>query len=234
MKIEQVLPHVKSVVFELSNQCNMQHAQCPLSVEQPVAMLKTNTVLAILHHLSKWDYKGSVSFHRYNEPFVDPRLYFFLEHTDLRVKLCTNGQTLDASTLRDLNNLGVELLHVSAYTEEQRNKIQRVYDAMSEMQMILEAHYHKDLVSLLDIYDRDECSGEKPCGAPLGEIVVNCYGQVALCCKDWQNRHTFGSLYSSPLSIILTSQSFINTWQRLGQRDRFLDICKRCASQRGL
>lgn len=233
-KIEQVFPYVKSVVFELSNQCNMHCPKCPLSVKQPVAVLETGVVLDVLHFLEKWEYKGYISFHRFNEPLIDPRLYFFLEHTDLRVKMCTNGRTLNANTLRDLDNLGVEVLHVSNYVEERRAAIQEIYDAMSEMQMVLEAHYHKYFIALLDGYDRDESFSKKPCGAPLGEVIINCHGQVTLCCRDWQNRYTFGSLYSLPLSVILTSRSFIDTWQRLGQGDRFLDVCKRCASQRGL
>jgi hypothetical protein len=234
MQIEQLLPYIKSVAIELSNQCNMRHAKCPLSVEQPTAILKTSIVLNVLRLLAEWDYEGSISFHRYNEPFVDPRLYFFLEHTDLRVKLCTNGQTLDGGVLRDLDNLGVELMHVSAYTEKRREEVQGIYDALPGMQMTLHAQYHKGFKPLLGIYDRDEILCEKPCGAPLGEIVINCHGQVTLCCSDWQNRHTFGSLYSLSLPVILTSQAFVDTWQRLSQGDRFLDICKRCASQRGI
>lgn len=238
MNLDQLLPHVKSVAIEMSNLCDMagQHPECPLFFQGQAVILDTRIISDVLKTLSDWGYTGSVSFHRYNESFIDPRLYWFLNDpsTDLRVKLCTNGNFLTRSILRDLDSLGVEHLHVSAYTEECRNRIQRTYDAMPEMEMSLEALHHKKFVKLLDIYDRDEWPMDKPCAAPLGEIVINCHGQVTLCCRDWQNRYTFGDLHSLPLSVIITSQTFVDTWERLMRGERFLDICKRCATSRGI
>jgi hypothetical protein len=233
----------QGVAIELSNLCDWAsiHKYCPLSVQREVRILPTVLILDILFELRHWDYRGYVAFHRYNEPLTDPRLYYLLLLRQLIVPhawsyLCTNARYLTRKRLYELAAFGVTRLHASVY--ESREAAPQILEWAEGLPMDITLAGLKGMPhqkDLLTIYDapKDE-RFDKPCGAPLWEVVVTSGGQVGLCCKDWRNHHTSGSLEENSLAEILLSHDVQEAYRRLSAGDRFLDLCSRCKSARGV
>ena len=211
------LAHTRRVAIELSNICPLAsvHTQCPLSVRGEIVILPTTTVLSILDQLGEMGFCGSVAFHRYNEPMADPRLFYFLEARRQSCPgamsyICTCGDwdfLSDYSMFSDLTYLGVATIDISAAP---------LWDG------------------LLGMYEAEQIHSTKPCFAPLDSVEITKDGDVVLCCKDWRSQHAFGNLEDHSLAEILLSDEVQETYRRLAEGDRFLDLCSRCNSSRGL
>lgn len=208
------LAHTRRVAIELSNICPLAsvHTQCPLSVRTEIVILPTATVLSILTQLGEMDFSGSVAFHRYNEPLADPRLFLFLFYRGLNCPkatsyICTSGgDFLRPNIIQDLYEMGVTAINISA-----------------------DARW----AGLLGMYEAEPVYSTKPCLAPLASVEITNAGNVGLCCKDWKDQHAFGNLKDHTLAEILLSDEVQETYRRLSEGDRFLDLCSRCKSARG-
>ena len=69
------------------------------------------------------------------------------------------------------------------------------------------------------------------CKRPLFELPVDYYGNIHLCCMDWNNQFKIGNIFDTPLDEIVCS----NEYQKLMEQSskRLLDescpeICKKC------
>jgi len=249
MKLDEILPLIGQVSIELSNLCDLSacHEECPLHITSgKTIVLPSDVIYDLYDELRDMGYSGALHFSRYNEPLIDPRLYRLIEWArrmlpESEVRLTTNGRFLTSETLGELETLGVGLVHVSLYgnTLEQRRRHDEITDLASGRKMTVQAplprggHYHK---ALIDIYRREpvaETTGCVPCYQPYSDLVINCHGDVTLCCLDWQNRHIFGRVSATPLRKIVQSPAMQGVYETLSQGTRTYDICTRCRSARG-
>jgi len=200
------------ILFELSNLCNMNHEKCPAAhIDHPI-ILPEKIVYHVLEVCQEYNYKGEICFHRYNEPGIDPRLMLFIDKAKkscTRIFFMTNGFYLNKTLEAEFYAHGVSEISVSNYTDP---------------------NYPFD--DRLHFMDRPDTDCNKPCGAPLNEIIITCEGTVGLCCYDWRNDHTFGDLHSMSLPEILLSEKVMKVHERLSIGDRYLNLCKKCIATR--
>jgi MoaA/NifB/PqqE/SkfB family radical SAM enzyme len=228
-----LLEHTSRVSFELSNRCNYAHVHkhCPLYLKRndPPVILMTGLILEVIEYLDKNRFKGSISFHTYNEPLMDPRpfilLLFALERR-LNVMILTNGYYLNQDIAEDLKDSGTTELIVSAYSDAEEERLKKIKVDIPYKVV------RRKLDDRLDMYTKPEVKCNKPCGAPLNEIIIGCDGKVRLCCLDWDSKYTFGNLYEKPLEEILKDPCLQGMYGLLSSGKRDLDICKRCGSSR--
>ena len=186
---------VKAIFFELSNQCNYTyiHPECPTSCQKNKNILPSSVYFKTIDHLSSFDFSGVISFHRYNEPLIDPRLIAFLAYTrnklpNARLRILTNGYYLTQEMVNSLIQSGLNWLEVSAYFNHEYERLVRIN---------VQIPYHVFFATLdnrLDLYTRKPLSLNKPCYSGVNDVTVTCKGQLGLCCLDWKNNHTFGDL----------------------------------------
>lgn len=114
------------VLFELSNRCpySAQHPLCPLHLagERTPKHLEGWIVRGALVELGQAGFSGRIAFHNYNEPTIDPRLFTFIALAKERcpqahVFILTNGYMLDAVMMKELVEVGVDAITVSAYSD---------------------------------------------------------------------------------------------------------------------
>jgi radical SAM protein with 4Fe4S-binding SPASM domain len=225
--------HITRVSFELSNLCNYAHLhkKCPVSRYKDKKILETNIVYKVLDELAEYGFSGEIDFHRYNEPMIDKRLFDFIEYTNKilpnsRVSILTNGSLLNQSVLEKFEKYKIWLITVSSYTFKEHERLIKLKT------VIPYKVYYSHLDDREDIYNRAEINSALPCYATIRDITVNCYGDLSLCCLDWQNRFTFGNVSAKPLKEILNSTPFLEVHNDLFHGKRNLEICKRCDWQR--
>lgn len=225
-------PHIekiRGIYFELSNLCNYAfiHKKCPASYQRTTRILSAQLVFSVIDELAEFEYNGFVSFHRYNEPLIDPRLYEFITYTrkklpNAHIVILTNGFYLNDVIAGELRWKGVNCLMVSAYSIPEFNRLCRMnidypYQVIKSL-----------LDTRLDMYDRTPIDFPKPCYALVNDVTINSEGKVVLCCLDWKNMHEFGDLRKHKLKDIMQEKKFQKAHNDLISGRRNLHLCKRC------
>jgi MoaA/NifB/PqqE/SkfB family radical SAM enzyme len=232
-----IFSHTKRITFWLSNFCNLagQHKPCPLSRVKNISVLPERVILDVLRVAAKYDYKGMVSFHLYNEPTLDPRLVWFMEKTkeflpQCKIMFISNGTALTRDLLQELADHGLDELLISVYSKVDRERFVREDITNVSIPVTLVGG---GLDKRLTLYARNPTKVKIPCWAPLYEIIVTCDARVGLCCFDWDMQHTFGSLLNESLETIITSEAMQQVYKNLTSCNRVLDLCTKCKAFRG-
>lgn len=225
----------ESVVIGLSNFCNLApfHKKCPLHLQwssplcvvEPV-VLSTQVVMHVLNTLAEWDYTKDIGFSIYNEPLLDPRLCHFVYTAKTtvpraQVSIWTNGIFLTRGLVEELHELGVSQFVISPYQDH--GELTRRFQDLPYVTFTSGV-----LDDRLALYAQDAQKNGRPCGAPFRQIVVNCHGDVCLCCMDWKWTRTFGNLYVETLSQVLRKPEMWEVRDRLALGRRDEDPCQRC------
>ncbi len=221
--------YTQQIFFELSNLCNYSrlHGRCPLHHERGVRILPLHIIQETIDVLSKHRFEGTIAFHNYNEPLIDPRLFHLLKYAREKcpkseIYIYTNGFYLDQTILDELVAFGLSRIHVSIYSMKELKRIKKIYFPIS---------YELEVVGLddtLEAYSKSELNLKKKCFAPLGNVIITRDAEISLCCFDWAHVYTFGNLKEQPLDEILRSDFLYAVYKKLSNGERFLDVCKRC------
>ena len=230
---DDIFKHTSRVSIELSNLCNYAgiHKKCPLHLVDEPIILPAKIVFDVLETLGCHNFRGTIAFHTYSEPLLDPRLFKFIEFarkacSHSEVYICTNGYYLDQTLAEELVDSGVSKIRVSAYFRSELERLSKVK---------LSIPFSVELTQLddrLHLYEAEENDTRKPCFAPLNEIIVAREGCISLCCLDWRRLYAFGNLGKQTFEEVMRSGELQVVYERLSRGDRFLPLCKRCGWSR--
>jgi len=220
---------IKRISFELSNICHYSsvHKKCPLHFENKPVILPMKIVCHVLDTVATWCYKGKIGFHTYNEPGIDPRLFMLIEYARKKcpesyIAIMTNGFYLDENLVTEYEDVGVNEILISAYSEKD-------YQLFSSFNTQLKVTIQKPVLDeRLDLYSGEKLFLNKPCHAPYNELMITRKGQVGLCCLDWKKEEVFGDLNIQSLEEVLQSEKMQSAHKKLSQGRRDLNICSHC------
>lgn len=197
LRIEQV----RRISFEISNTCNLAsaHKLCPVNQCKEKIYLSSKVVEKTIDELSQIKYNGTISFHIYNEPLIDPRLFYFIRYAknkcpDSKIYILSNGQNLSQYLVEELEYAGVWMLVVSAYSVNDFNRLKNIKTK------ILFKVFKSVLDERLNMYDVEPLNLTKNCLPFIRDLSVNCYGDFIICCLDWK-RNTVLEIYITKLSV---------------------------------
>ena len=223
----------KRIAIELSNICNYAtlHKRCPLNQVKEYKILPEKIVYHVLETGKKYDFRGYIAFDIYNEPGIDPRLMMFIKKTremlpKAKILLQTNGFYFDQTLAEEFEKNGVDIIRISAYTPEEGERLSKI---KLKIPIIVTPIV---LDNRLERYSLPEVECNKPCYAPLNELIITYEGRISLCCKEWRRQYTFGDLNKQSLEEVLKSKEIRQVYDRLSKGDRFLDVCRRCTESR--
>jgi len=221
--------YTEKISFELSNFCNysMYHQKCPAHLQKELKVLPLSLIEKTIDTLGKYNFSGKIAFHNYNEPLIDPRLFYILKYTKEKCPnasfyICTNGYYLDQTIGEELAAFGVTKIHVSIYFKKELERLQKIkLPVPCDLQVM-------ELDDTLNIYSGPIKDCNKKCSAPLREVVVSKDGDISLCCYDWAYIYKFGNLKEKTLDQIVSSGLMYKIYSELSEGNRFLNICKNC------
>lgn len=213
MKYQQYL------IFEITRDCNLGklHPQCPnlhaerygsLNVDEPVPDRKIVEVAVAMYR--EHGFRGRIGFHFYNEPtMASGRMWTLMDKIAAKVSeagfvLWSNGTLLpdDCSEFARF-----EEIHITDY--QLKKHPVRNLDALKRAQPMTQVHRWP-----LD--NRLHGIGEEvsfaPCHRMFTEFVVDYYGNVHLCCFDWQGQASLGNVQETPLGVLVAE------WQKVREQ----------------
>jgi MoaA/NifB/PqqE/SkfB family radical SAM enzyme len=210
---------IRSIRFELSGECPLksEHTFCPAS-KLPNAVLPNKIIFKVIKSLPE-DYNGDIGFHNYNEPLADKRLtslIFGIKRHHLphaKITIWTNGIYLTSKVADTLMHMGVDEIILTKYKDT------NVYSKLIQA-------YPPDIDDRITNYEKPVINSTIPCDAPFGQLIINRFGQVALCCMDWNYTMTFGDLNKQSLEECFSAMEVV--YQNLIKGKRIYDVCSRC------
>jgi tetratricopeptide (TPR) repeat protein len=226
---ESGLDLVRTVYIGISNVCNYSHIheKCPLHYQKEKIILPSDIVYRVLDELAEIDYQGVITFHLYNEPLADKRLFKFISYAknkskSLKIFILTNGYYLDQRLAKELSDYGIWKLEVSAYSGAEFERLKMI-DVNIPYRVNLQT-----LDGRLNIYDSPHVDIKAPCYLPVTDVTINCNGDILLCCLDWKGQHTFGNLFNDSILTILQNRQRSAIYESLKKGERSFPLCKRC------
>jgi len=194
------------VAIELSNLCNYAclHKKCPASQINEKKVMPLDDIDKIIDALYDIDFTGTIHFQIYNEPLMDPRLFYIINRIkdklkDVKILVYTNGYYLTESVANDLQDGFADIIVATGYNQSEFSRLINLkidvpfsvlWGALDDRLIWAEGN-------------KEAC--DVPCASlfSLTPIWVNC--DVGLCCMDCHQRVTFGNIKEQSLREILNS-----------------------------
>lgn len=234
-----------AVEIETLAACNRKCAYCPVSLAPARnGVMEFGLYHKIVEDLCEIKYRNPIQFHFYNEPLLDHRLELFVSYASLKLPKCkiniyTNGDLLTKERVYSLFSSGSDMIRISHHDAKSESRISRLMEELDEQtcsKIVRVRYYGHDgpltnragLVTL----PKEQAMIDRRAGCSwVNMLVVNCDGEVPLCCNDFHVVNGFGSLKHNSVKEIWTHSRRLRKEINSGKYD--LEICLACDTNTG-
>jgi len=235
----------EDIAIETINRCNGSCSFCPVNRNidpRKFHLLEKELFFSIINQLSDINYRGVVTLHCNNEPFLDKRIFEFAEYTrnklpNVSISLCTNGSLLTPEKfykiIPNLNHLiidnyndklrlnkDVESIYEICKSNEEYNK--KIWIILRKENEILTSRSGKAKnrknIKLLS----------SPCIYPFMQLSIRSDGKVNMCCNDALGIETLGDTHKETLIDIWNGLRYKEVRQKILLNRNLLNLCKNC------
>ena len=232
-KTNDLYHNTLEVAIMLSNLCNYAsiHQRCPANCIKTKEIMPKDKVCQIMDELGDSGYKGSICFHIYNEPTMDPRLFMFIKYAKNKMPTCkvriySNGYYLNKMMTDEFHDIGADALVTTGYGIEE---YERLIDIGVEYPYSV---VWGNLDERMDWYNRENTGGgvyTAKCSSLLKQVCIYSNGEIGTCCLDYKTPYRLGNIFESSLKEVLNNRKVIGFQNELlrGDRSRF-PICGNC------
>lgn len=226
----------KEVELETITTCNRRCQNCPVNTHPKKPMIMDERLYTkIIDELSDIGFKGSVSPHNYGEPLLDKRLPRFMEYTrkklpDSYIIIYSNGDFLTKELFDKLIKAGVNRFKITQYDENMSKTMKKLFSSLTKKEK--KKIYYRTLKEL-PLWNKGgvlDIKGKKvnKCNRPLTTVVIDCKGQIVLCCNDYFSSVAFGNLNKEKLIDIWNKPAYRKARKDIKRGVYNYDICKKC------
>ena len=193
------------LILEAGPECNYadRHPQCPIKEPSRFSGLDTSrrldedtmVDLAVRAH-REFGFRGLVGFHHYNEPMLYKDLILRVigrvrqQVPHARFVLWSNGSLIAPDNAHELN--AFDLAVITNYDQRDfsflRPHVKRLWYAP---------------VAFDGRRRLPPCLSRKRCVRLFTEFIVDCYGNVHICCIDWQGKASPGNVFTTSLAELV-------------------------------
>lgn len=242
----------ESIEFETTAHCNRSCSYCPVSMyprngDLDGTYMKPEVFQKLLQDLKEMKFEGEIAPHMYGEPLTDPRIVSWVKEirTELpnaKIKLVTNGDYLTEEIYFDLIDAGLDYFNLSKHGAQ-------LSDSSVALLQKLTPEEKKKRFNILDFYE-DFKNDQTMFNTRGGEVqltdkakskkrnpimcsyvvypVLNTFGDVVLCCNDYNSEHKFGNIMKRSLKEIWEDPKNIEIRRRIYKGYFDYQLCKNC------
>lgn len=255
-KAEIINPFSKifnEIEFETLSYCNRKCHYCPnidfeRFGEDNDFFMKEEVFKTLIEQLKNISWSGRIAPHLYGEPMSDPRLARWMKHAKdnlpgSTVKIVTNGDYLNHNTYAELIDSGVDVIYLSKHSKRFKKKCIELLDSLSKEEIdknFVITDFYTDFKSEdqsqftnrggdIDLKEKAVSKKSQPinCGY-VTYPVINTYGDIILCCQDFQNNYVCGNIMERSIDEIWFDPENIRLRKRIFKYKFDLKICQDC------
>ena len=235
LKTGDLFGNTTEVAIMLSNLCNYAsiHQKCPASCITEKQIMPSKVVYRILDELAGSDFYGTICFHIYNEPLIDPRLFMFIQYVkkimpSVKVKVYSNGYYLNPVMFDELHEIGTNVLVTTGYGA---SEYKRLIELDTENGMAFSVLFG-NLDDRMDYYTKENKThvvSSDICDTYIFQIPIYANGDIGTCCLDYRHPYGLGNINECSLESCLKDSKIIDFQMRLLKGDRTtFPICTNC------
>ena len=228
MEVEPV-KHTRLLSIEIGTRCNLtqRHTLCPSNCERDThghIMLTDARVVRVIADAHRAGFRGLVGFHYYCEPMMYwNRIKRLVESArvetpEARYILWTNGTILPADFAEQ------RIFHTIVVTDY--NGDGKRWAGLAENVHIMPPSLDRRLSYPADPHRMG------PCELLYREMPIDAWGNVHLCCYDWQGKHIVGNVQAEPFDAIAKSWREVRKTLAANDRNGDPEPCKACTFRR--
>ena len=230
------LDKTKIIALEIGNECNLSniHKKCPINqriIDKTYGELSVDRILEVMDEAIELGFQGDFAFHYYNEPLIYKHkiLLIIKERPDNKYLLWTNGLLLDKEVENNEFLTMFEHIVITCYDFSNMDYFSKLQDCYKNIQI---ATWQLD--DRLNIYNNAEKKFEG-CRRVFFEMPIDYYGNVHLCCEDWNNQFKIGNVNKNSLKEIVYSevyQNLLSISEKGGStnlNEEVPSICRKCS-----
>lgn len=236
------LHYTNSIMIETHSKCNyaMIHPRCPMHHVKERVTLPIDNIIGVLEELGAYDFDGTFYPFNYSEPMIDPRMFWIVAMAKqimpkIKVVTYTNGFMIDEQMIKEMLDVGFNRINISVYTPEEGVFFRKILKKFPNNREVLRAIQRWPMDQQMNdkVFWDKEINLKRSCPAPYKFITINSFGEVVLCCHDWQRKHVLGNIKEESLRHILTKPEVIEMYYNLinGNRKPYW-LCSRCNKHR--
>lgn len=241
----EALP-VDVVALETVGNCNRSCEYCPVSVApKRTGRMPDAMVYRVFDELGAARFRGKLTYHFYNEPMIDTRIYDFVAYSARKVPdatrhLTSNGDLLDRDAIEKLFDLGATIIVISAHDEETFVRFSEIKKTLDPARRLMIRPFFRvgdgtkaaritNRAGAIDLskFEAEETVEARLEGCNRIELNVDYQGNVHPCCMDFSGGYILGNIEDSGL---------VDIWKRSRAhfRDHYFggyskEVCRKCA-----
>lgn len=228
------------ITIETSSYCNRKCPDCPVSFapREDNRFMDDNIFEKILNELGDMKFNGALSLHFYNEPLADKQIALRVNRARNKVpnayiSLNSNGDFLDNKLLTELVAAGLDLLYVTAYSENAYKRLNAIAGKATENEnKILQFRKAPLFIgnragAVENTFITEPLLAD--CYLPNSQLVINYLANVVLCCQDYFGDVNLGNVRDNSLLEIWKGEKFKqirNTLHKKARKD--IKLCAKC------
>lgn len=233
-KTRNLYESITEVAIMLSNLCNYAsvHSKCPASYVTEKQIMPSKIVYRILDELAESQFSGTICFHIYNEPLIDPRLFMFIEYTKKvmpksKVRIYSNGYYLNETMFVELKEIGTDILVTTGYG---KSEYKRLIDLDNDIMAF--SVLYGNLDDRIDYYTKRNTTyivSNDVCDTYIYQVPIYTDGDIGTCCLDYKHPYALGNISETSLEKCLNNERLIEFQDGLLKGDRTsFTICTNC------
>lgn len=227
------LSQTKILSFEIGNKCNLSnlHDKCPINkrvYKNKKRELNVERITKAIDEAVLVGFNGYIAFHYYNEPllYIDSISRVIDSHPEQHYLLWTNGLLLSRDVIENELIRKFKKVVITCYDKNDSVFLKELQSYYGNIQIA-----YGELDDRLKIYDSLKVN-ESGCIRVLYEMPIDYYGNIHLCCQDWNNTFQIGNIFDESLDEIVRGEVYQKllslTNSKLIDNERCPPICKKC------
>lgn len=233
LKTNDLFGSITEVAIMLSNLCNYAtiHKKCPASCIKRKQIMPSKVVYKILDELAACQFEGTICFHVYNEPLIDPRLFLFIQYAKnniplSKVRIYSNGYYLDNVMAEELYDIGTDILVTTGYGKDEYERLLNL-DVKTAFSVL-----YGNLDDRIDYYTKRNSThvvSNGMCDTYIYQVPIYADGDIGTCCLDYMHPYGLGNIIHDSLEKCLNNGRVVDFQNKLLQGDRTtFTICTNC------
>ncbi|HBC87162.1 MAG TPA: hypothetical protein DCZ94_09430 [Lentisphaeria bacterium] len=235
----------RHIYIETINRCNGGCRFCHanrFTDKREMELMDEGLLEKILKELKEMEFKGWISFHRNNEPFLDKRIFDFVKMMresmpDALINIHSNGTLLNIEKIyRIMPHLS--FLNINNYNDklELHDNIRETvehFNRTNEFDGLIKVCLRKENEILLNRASsapnrKMGYTMKSPCLYPFEQLNVCSNGNISICCNDAFEDVVLGNAGEQTLEEIWHGEKFKDIRDKMLMDRNLIKICGKC------